>query len=155
MAKKKKSAKIKNRPQDISKKARGQKKAESIESRLFSLHLGYLDLDGPFGWKDIGIEKLKEILYIIRSYESMTWSEIKKATHGFSNKSKNHFIPICECSREAQKRYMECFDENIAEDEVFSLRLSNKERIFGIVTKGVFKALWWDPEHKVYKSKKR
>jgi len=116
--------------------------------------LGYLDFDGPFGWKDISIEKLKGIIGTIKHFESMTWSEIKSATHGVGGRSNNHFIPVCECSKEAQKRYWECFKYE-GEDDVFSLRLSGKERVFGVVSEGIFKVLWWDPDHKVYEPRDR
>lgn len=90
------------------------------------------------------IEKLK-------NYEGMKWSEIIKATGGRTHGNNNHFESISSLIPEAQKRWKEL---NLEEyDSVFSLRLSGKQRLYGILIDGTFKIVWFDPVHEIYKTK--
>jgi hypothetical protein len=34
-------------------------------------------------------------------------------------------------------------------EDLVSLRLSARERVWGILAEGVLELLWWDPDHKV------
>jgi hypothetical protein len=78
----------------------------------------------------------------------MTWAEINHPNTGC------HPIPIKELCSEAQKRLSQI--ELIAtEEELFSLRLSGRERLWGIRERHIFKILWWDPKHEVYPVKKK
>jgi hypothetical protein len=78
----------------------------------------------------------------------MTWQEIR-----IRDKDKNHAIPVADLTREAQDRLAEIGQDDV--DELFSLRLSAKERIFGILDESVMRVLWWDPDHRVCPSPKR
>lgn len=78
----------------------------------------------------------------MRSFENQTWHEIR-----IRNKSKNHHVQINQLCKEAQKRLSELHKEDY--DELFSLRLSGKERLWGIIQDGVFMILWYDKEHEV------
>jgi len=40
-------------------------------------------------------------------------------------------------------------------EELFEIRLSGKERVWGTMTGAVFNLLWWDPNHEVYEVKKK
>jgi len=71
----------------------------------------------------------------------MTWSEL--LVHA---KKRNHSIKISDITPEARDR-LEII--GLALDEVVSLRLSGKERVFGYLDNGVLELLWWDPEHQV------
>jgi hypothetical protein len=100
------------------------------------------DPEGPFG---DGHEKLarsnviEEILPKLKSFESMSWTEIKQ--------SGSHSIERYKLCKEAQLRLVDMsLDDN---DEVFSLRLTGMKRIIGILQNHCLQILWWDPEHKV------
>ena len=78
----------------------------------------------------------------------MTWNQIS-----IDGKKQNHSVAIAQLSKETQKRLVEI---NIIDiDELFSLRLSGRERIWGILDKGVLNLLWWDPNHRVCPSIKK
>ena len=47
-----------------------------------------------------------------------------------------------------------CLDV-VTQSELVSLRLSGKQRIYGIQDRGVLLLLWWDPDHKIYPVKKK
>jgi hypothetical protein len=121
---------------------------ESTESKTIVWHVKLVDHEGPFGW--CGMAGKREMMRYIHdklgNFETMTWAEIK------ANKQ-NHQCPVAETSQEAQKRLREINLDQY--DELFSLRLSGKERIWGIREQRVFRILWWDPKHQVYPSYKK
>lgn len=85
---------------------------------------------------------LCELLAKMESWEKSKWSEI------INDDKKNHYIPICELSREAKSRaLMIKLEEKV--DSLFSLRLNAKYRVFGILESSVFKVVWIDPNHEV------
>ena len=53
-------------------------------------------------------------------------------------------LPPEECRAFIEKGYMRDFEK------VFSLRLSGKERLIGVVDLNVFKILWYDKEHRFF-----
>lgn len=94
------------------------------------------------------------ILSKLISYEGMTWGEIQSASGGKSvgNGTNNHFLYIANMSKDAQKRAR---DINLDVDQLFSLRLTAKERLFGILNNGVFSVIWYDSKHEIYPSSKK
>ena len=99
-------------------------------------------MDGPFGWSGLDGHGLKEIRAKLADYESLTWREIRVA-----QADRNHLISIQKMSPEAQRRLRRILPDV---DELFSLRLSGKGRIFGIIQeRGVMLVIWWDPGHRV------
>ena len=79
----------------------------------------------------------------LRELEKQTWEEI--LTKG---KNQNHNVAIEDLSKPAQNRLTELF-RPLDFDDLLSLRLSGKERIWGILDRGSVTFLWWDPEHEV------
>ena len=103
--------------------------------------LGSLDKDGE--WSILKITKecfISRILEKIHAFESMYWKEIV-------NNENNHEVSIEKLINVAQKRLQELKIEDI--ESLFSLRLSGKERIYGIRVGSIFKVLWWDPNHEI------
>ncbi len=91
------------------------------------------------------------VLPKLRDFEKMTWSEIKsipKATGG----TKHHNIEITRLTKEAQSEMQNC---NLIYDEIFSLRLTGVQRIFGILEKGVLDIVWFDDKHEICPSHKK
>lgn len=105
-----------------------------------------LDIGGPWCWKCIdGITIWAEIYDKISHFEKMTWLEIKQ--HG------SHSIKIDELCPEARKRLEQIQLDDV--EELFSLRLTGKQRIWGIRHNAILKILWWDPGHEVCPSEKK
>lgn len=92
-----------------------------------------------------------DILQKLIAYEGMTWAEIQAASGGkkSGNGTNNHFENISEMSKEAQQRATEL---RLDVDQLFSLRLTAKSRLYGILTDGIFRILWYDRNHEVYPS---
>jgi hypothetical protein len=104
-----------------------------------------MDFGGPFGWSRFDTALLLEIDGKLASFETMTWQAIKQA--------ESHSIAVDAIAKEARDRLAEIRQEDI--DEIFSLRVSGKQRIWGILDRNRLKILWWDPEHKVCPSHKK
>ena len=103
-----------------------------------------MDMEGDWGWEGQEINFL-EIRIKLANFESMKWLEIEGP--------KSHFVKFSSLSKKAQKRLKKLKYDDI--DELFSLRLSGKERLWGIREGSIFKILWWDPTHEVCLSIKK
>jgi len=104
----------------------------------------FMDFEGPWSWQ-IPAATFLEIRDKLSQFESMTWSEIEGPSH--------HFAEVSNLCKEAQDRLVELKQDDI--DHLFSLRLSGRQRVWGIRAGPIFKILWWDPEHIVYPSLKK
>lgn len=107
-----------------------------------SWRLRQVELIGPFGWHTLDRQTLGHIHSKLCSFESMTWREIL-----IDAKKQNHLIAIDQLCKSAQDRLMELRLDDL--DQLLSLRLTGKQRVWGILSDGVATLLWWDPEHEV------
>lgn len=115
------------------------------ESAFPSWRISLLEMVDPFGWHEIEKNKLGEIRNKLADFESMTWHEILGKN--------SHLIPVSGISKAARDRLQLLKQDDI--DELLSLRLSGKQRIWGILEDQALKVLWWDPEHLVCPSSKK
>ena len=137
MAKKKPRSRVEPR---INKKPK-----EGEPPRKFEWSFQQAELDGPWGWNKITMEKLlKDVLEKLKHYQKRNWSEIEG--------KKSHFIPVVDLNKKAKKRLrvLELYPERL-----FSLRLTGTERVFGHAHENILYILWWDPEHEVCPSEPR
>jgi hypothetical protein len=107
-----------------------------------SWRISKIDMLHPFGWQDLDAVTLNEIRTKLAQFESMTWNEIL-----VDSKKQNHSVAVWKLSKEAQER-LNATGLGDAE-EVVSLRLSGRERVWGLRQGAVMLILWWDPEHAV------
>jgi len=106
-----------------------------------------IDWNGPWGWHQLEANKWQEILTKLGHFETRTWADIK-------SDGNNHNVDIQNSPNpEVLKRLAEIHQDDI--DELFSLRLSGKERLWGILDNHILKILWWDMNHEVWSSKKK
>jgi hypothetical protein len=109
--------------------------------------LNHLDWDGPWcpsKCKDAGV---RGILEKLANLESLSWTQIQSSTG-------SHFVSVDNIIKQARERISALKKEQWA-DNLFSIRLSNKERLWGFQRSGIFHVLWWDPEHQIYPSHKK
>lgn len=112
--------------------------------------LASIDFDGPFGWRGATAQDIEhEICVKLRSFESMTWAEILRASGGKGEGKGNnsHECQIESLCDGAKQRLREIGRDDL--DSMFSLRLSGKGRIWGIRRGRVLQVMWWDPGHAV------
>lgn len=147
----------------MTKPKRGRKNLESPTPK--SIKVGFTLNDKPFrwsfekclwqheGWQDCeSIQFFTEhIISKLQKLENVTWQEILDASGGKSDGrgNNNHFIPATKLPYDERKifaklGYMKDFEK------VFSLRLSGKERLIGVVDMNVFEILWFDAKHKFF-----
>lgn len=82
----------------------------------------------------------------LKNFEDRLWSDI------INDRERNHFIEIHKLAKCAQQRSNEI---HLFCDELFSLRLSGKERLFGMVDDGVFYIVWYDKDHEICPAPKK
>ncbi|MGM0302107.1 hypothetical protein IGI66_001724 [Enterococcus sp. AZ048] len=98
-------------------------------------------------WNFNNCSDMGSTLKKLADFESMTWNDIQ-----VNAKKNNHFINVSDMIKEAGQRldYL-----GIVEDQLFSLRITGKMRIFGILRTGEFEVLWLDCDHEICPSKKK
>lgn len=99
------------------------------------------DKDGAWGInKENLVDKMwSDIIPRLKNFETMTWSDIL-----ISAKVQNHSIPINQLNKVAKDRLKKL---NILDDEIVSLRVDAKTRIYGFIYGAKFKILWCDFNH--------
>ncbi len=101
-----------------------------------------MDMGGPFSWQELSPAKLLEIRGKLAELEANTWHEIL-----VDAKHRNHTVLVYRLSPQAKNRLRKIKQDDL--DELTSLRLSGRERVWGIRENGILHLLWWDPEHRV------
>lgn len=110
-----------------------------------------IDVGGPWCWTETPKDILCEVLIKLGNYQSMSWAEIDDTAGG--QKTGSHFVPIDKIIKKAQNRLIDIHQDD--NDELFSLRITGKCRMWGIRDGDVFHFLWCDPEHAICPSSKR
>lgn len=119
---------------------------ESSEHLAPVWQVATVDTSGRWGWGSVkSASSLWEIHEKLSSFESMTWAQL--------GQSGSHAISAADLCADAQKRLVSLAQDDV--DEVYSLRLAGKERIFGIRDGRILKILWWDPDHTCCPSHKK
>lgn len=102
-----------------------------------------------WGWANLTADEVCELIQDkLCAFESMTWAEIFRAIGDRSSGNLHHNVSVQKCCKEAQERLAELRFDDV--DEIFSLRLTNKHRLFGIKEGRVLRFIWNDPDHSVY-----
>lgn len=119
---------------------------DSLDAQTIAWHFHRLDWKhGVWGWEELKAPKWKAILQRLISFEGLTWASIKEAAGGKKHGTNHHSLRISELNSTARKRIVELgLDEY---DKVFSLRLANTIRIYGIRDGRVMRLIWYDSSH--------
>jgi hypothetical protein len=139
-----------NLPRTKKKEPRSEWTERDFEHFTVSWCFSMCDCEGRWGFNDaLDGAFWNEILPKLREFGRKTWEEVKKEPKGAGKGTKSHPISIDAISKEAQDRLraLRYFDKY---EELFSLRLDAKKRLYGIRELGVFRILWYDPNHEVY-----
>ena len=115
-----------------------------VRNRRPAWRFSVMDFEGPFHCNVDGTTAMN-IHGKLKGFETMSWIEIESG--GSHNVSKDKLDPA------AKKRLATLKQDDV--DELFSLRLTGKQRVWGIREVNVLKILWWDPEHSVCPAPKK
>lgn len=107
-----------------------------------SWRLSRLEMHDPYGWHKLDRETAVFVLGKLKEFESMTMRELL-----MDGRKQNHNIEVYKLCREAQRRLQELQLDDI--EQVLSLRLGGRQRVWGIMQATVISLLWWDPEHEI------
>ena len=99
-----------------------------------------MEMVDPFGWHTVDKETILSIRTKLSQFETMTWGSIL-------NGKNHHNVEVDRLCSAARKRLDEMKQYDL--EEILSLHLSGKERVWGILAEGVCTVLWWDPEHQI------
>lgn len=97
--------------------------------------------------------KWDKVIDELSGYEQMLWKDIETATGGKSKGTNSHFEPISRMCKDAQKRISSMALNNVGGgiEELFSLRITAKHRLYGILEEdGAFYVIWNDVDHEVW-----
>jgi hypothetical protein len=76
----------------------------------------------------------------------MTWGALLATSGGRSHGGNNHHsMPVTKLVASAQNRLSDIGFEEV--DEIFSLRITNTLRIYGIREDRILRIIWRDPHH--------
>jgi hypothetical protein len=125
---------------------RGGQKVAQITREQVAWHVRIVDRDGRWGWNNADkSETWDGILKKMAEFETMTWDQIERKG--------SHDISLSDLCSEARKGLARINQDDV--DELFSLRLTGKQRIWGIRDRSILKIIWWDPDHTVCPSRKK
>ena len=131
--------------------ARGRVTDQDLKSdhSRFAWSLELADYGGKWGFTTEVFRSAwcDKILSKLRHYEGSKWAEIANATGGRSSGTRNHHINVSGIIKDAQKRLGIIEMDDL--DQLYSLRLASRMRIYGVVQGRVLKIIWYDPKHEV------
>lgn len=110
---------------------------------VFGLQL--IDSGGRWPWSDVSASHMKAITDKCKAWEKMKQSEL-------FGPGGNKRIPMENLIPDAQTRLR---DLELDDYEIWELRVTGKQRIWGVRSGHVFYPVWWDPKHQVCPSTKK
>lgn len=87
----------------------------------------------------------KDVIPKLSNFERQKWKEIMQ------DKKHNHWINSSQFIKAAQDRIIE---KKWYYDELFSLRLGGRMRLFGYIENGIYYIIWYDENHEICPSNK-
>jgi hypothetical protein len=101
-----------------------------------------IQMAAPYGWHELTNQEVSYIRQKLADFESMTWHEIFTVA-----KKRNHCISVAELRCPEAKRWLR---ENLPDQtELWTLRFSGTQRVWGIFAEGAYQIIFWDPLHQI------
>lgn len=114
---------------------------ETIAWQFFRLDRPHAD----WGWDKLRPQEWRDILAHLVAFEGMTWAAIKLQAGGRRRGTNHHPIEIAEFNKPARDRLEEMHLDDY--ESLFSLRITNTLRLYGIRDGRVLQIVWHDPYH--------
>ncbi len=102
-------------------------------------------MSDPYGWHNLTADEANQVRSKLSTFEKNTWREI------FVRDARlNHRISAGELKCPIARAWMR---SNMPDQPyLWTLRLSNMERVWGILSEGAYQIVFWDPEHRIWET---
>ncbi len=118
----------------------------SLDRETIAWHFHRLDNPhAQWGWQKLRPADWRDILSHLISFEGLTWARLKEQAGGRRRGTNHHSIEIAEFTAAARRRLSELHLDEF--DSLFSLRITNTLRLYGIRDGRVLQLVWHDPHH--------
>ena len=119
---------------------------ESAERETIAWHFHRFDTShADWGWDKLKAPQWKVVLQHLVSFEGLTWANLKQQSGGRRVGTNHHSLEISVLPVDTRKRWAELHLDDF--DTVFSLRVSNTLRLYGVRDGRVLQFVWHDPHH--------
>lgn len=108
----------------------------------------HIQLVDPYGWRELDSSGVTRVQARLASLERCTWKDIFVRDHHH-----NHEIAVAELKCAVAKKWMA---ENMPDQSsLWTIRVTAKERIWGILSEGAYQVIFWDPDHLIWEVSKK
>ena len=115
---------------------------------VFSLSLADRTYEGEWGWKLLDGPAAVRLIEFLSLMGCTSWTAVRQQTAG--GHYKHHYQPVTSLCSPARRRLRDLELDDL-DPQIFRFRDGNLKRLWGFVSSdGIFFAIWWDPNHKVY-----
>lgn len=119
---------------------------DSTEKETIAWHFRRLDKEHlDWGWNKLKAPQWKDILNHLVSFEGLTWARLKEQSGGRRIGTNHHSMEISKLPQETRKRWTDLRLDDF--DTIFSLRITNTLRLYGVRDGRVMQLVWHDPHH--------
>lgn len=123
---------------------------------LFRWCMGRADFRADYGgWLGLmqgAPERLIEVFHTLHQFEGSTWAQLR--TDRPSDPTLHYYEDPTVIARWAQQRLAE-FNTRRVGDPLWAFHITGERVVWGFKDGDTFHVLWWDPEHRVYPTRKR
>jgi hypothetical protein len=114
-----------------------------------SIVFSFLKFDSQNRWcitENVHTHNFWDIAEKLKSFEHMQWK------HLAADQENHHSVPFYRIIKDAQKAATEMGIDDY--EEIWSIRLTGTQRLWGIKDEQYFITIWWDPDHQVCPTQK-
>jgi hypothetical protein len=131
----------------------GKKVPVSTPPPLYDHHkaawrVSRIQIADPYGWHEMTPEEVAYLKGKLGTFEKNTWHEIFVRDARF-----NHCISAADLKCQVARKWMN--DNMPDQDYLWTLRLTNKERIWGVLSENAYPIILWDPNHLIWEVPKK
>jgi hypothetical protein len=119
---------------------------ESTETETIAWQFRRFDKDHPdWGWRKLKAPQWKVVLTHLIDFEGLTWASLKAQSGGRRKGTNHHSLDISKLPAKTRQRWTDLGLDDY--DTVFSLRITNTLRLYGVRDGRVMALIWHDPFH--------
>lgn len=104
---------------------------------------GHVQLVDPYGWHEINLSVAAKIKARLGELERSTWKDIF-----VTNAADNHHFEVATLKCPIAKKWMQ--SNMPGQPSLWTIQVSSRERIWGILAEGAYRIIFWDPLHLIW-----